>query len=300
MTANPLHVALYCQGTFDYANPTNQQIDEMVAAAADINASGFGTVILGQWHVHEDGSIYYNDSPLDSVIQQLKVIPTALTLGGSVQRVTLDFGPFYQDYDHIAANLDTFKQTMAGVIAQTAINGFDWDLEDPPLGYDHYHDLLVDLTQWANSLVNTVPNLVTAPPYQFGSEPFWNGVINVTNANDAPGMAWWNLQTYGGADYASWVAGFTNQLPQLDAQSYIVPGYNIGNSWTATPQQVGAAIQQLYAKSPQLDGGFIWRYEDIANSGYTTSDYANAIINAVGGLAQTSDARPATLPRATA
>ena len=292
MTANPLHVALYCQGTFSYPNPTNQQIDAMVAAAADINASGFGTVILGQWHVHPDGSIYYNDSPLDSVIQQLKVIPTALTLGGSVKRVTLDFGPFYQDFDHIAANLDTFKKTMAGVIAQTAINGFDWDLEDPPTGYGPYHDLLVDLTQWASSLSNVVPNLVTAPPYQ--DESFWNGVINTTNAGGAQGMSWWNLQTYGGADYASWVAGFTNQLPQLDAQSYIVPGYNIGNSWTATPQQVGAAIQQLYGNFPQLDGGFIWRYEDIAGSGYKTSDYASAIINAVGGLAQTSDARPAS------
>jgi hypothetical protein len=282
MTANPLHVALYCQGTFDYANPTNQQIDQMVAAAADINASGFGTVILGQWHVHADGSIYYNNSPLDSVIQQLKVIPTALTLGGSVKRVLIDFGPQYQDYDDIAANLDTFKTTMEGVLAQTAINGFDWDLESPPAGYEHYHDLLVDLTNWANSLTLVVPKLTTAPPYQ--DESFWNGVINATNAAGAPGMGWWNLQTYGGADYPSWVAGFTKQLPQLDAQSYIVPGYNIGNPWTATPQQVGAAIQQLYANFPQLDGGFIWRYEDIANSGYTTSDYASAIINAVGGF----------------
>jgi hypothetical protein len=30
----------------------------MVAAAQNINASGFGTVILGQWHGHADGGIY--------------------------------------------------------------------------------------------------------------------------------------------------------------------------------------------------------------------------------------------------
>ena len=296
MTANPLHIALYCQGTFSDPNPTNQQIDQMVAAAADINASGFGTVILGQWHVHSDGAVYYNDSPLDSVIQQLKVIPTALTLGGSVQRVLIDFGPQYQDYDDIAANLDTFKKTMEGVLAQTAINGFDWDLESPPKGYEHYTDLLIDLTNWANSLTLVVPKLVTAPPYQ--DESFWNSVINTTNAGGAPGMGWWNLQTYGGADYASWVAAFTNKLPQLDAQSYIVPGYNIGGG--VSPSQVQQQIAYLYSTYKQLDGGFIWRYEDIAGSGYKTSEYANAIINAVGGLAQTGDARPAAQPQATA
>ena len=101
MPANPLHVAMYCQGTFSYPNPTNSQIDAMVAAAADINKSGFGTVILGQWHVHPDGSIYYNDSPLDTVIQQLKVIPTALTTGGSVQKVLIDFGPFTSDHSSL-------------------------------------------------------------------------------------------------------------------------------------------------------------------------------------------------------
>jgi hypothetical protein len=282
MTANPLHVALYCQGTFDYPNPTNQQIDLMVAAAADINSSGFGTVLLGQWHVHPDGSIYYNDSPLDTVIQQLKVIPTALTLGGSVQKVLIDFGPFVSDYDNIAKNLAAFKQTMAGVIAETAINGFDWDLEG---GYTQpYHDLLVDLTQWASS----IGCMVTAPPYQV--ESFWNGIINVTNAGGAQGMSWWNLQTYGGASYPGWVQGFTTQLG-LDAQSYNVPGYNIGGG--VAPSAVGSQIAALYENYPRLDGGFIWRYEDIAPNGYKTSDYANAIINAAGGFATVSaDAPP--------
>ena len=290
MTANPLHIALYCQGTFDYANPNNQQIDQMVAAAADINASGFGTVILGQWHVHPDGSIYYNNSPLDSVIQQLKVIPTALTLGGSVQRVLIDFGPFTTDYDNIKANLASFKQTMAGVLAQTAINGFDWDLETNGAPYSPYFDLIVDLTQWANSLTLVVPKLVTAPPYQ--TQSFWNSVIDKTNAGGAPGMGWWNLQTYGGAYYPDWVKNFTKNLPQLNAQSYNVPGYNIGGG--VSPSQVGQQIASLYSTYKQLDGGFVWRYEDIAPNGYKTSDYANAIINAVGGLAQTSDdAHPA-------
>lgn len=290
MAANPLHVALYCQGTFSYPNPTNQQIDEMVAAAADINKSGFGTVILGQWHVHSDGSIYYNDSPLDTVIQTLKVIPTALTTGGSVKRVLIDFGPFTSDFDHIAANLASFEQTMTGVIAQTGINGFDWDLETNGAPYSPYKDLLIELTQWANS----IGCMVTAPPYQ--DEPFWNSVIEVTNANGAQGMSWWNLQTYGGAWYPSWVQGFATGLG-LNAQSYNVPGYNIGGG--VPPSSIQQQIASLYSQYPDLDGGFIWRYEDIAGSGYSTADYANAIINAVSGSAVLAGAPAASGYQAT-
>ena len=69
MPSDPLKIALYSQNTFDVANPNQQQIDAMVAAGQDINSSGFGTVLLGQWHVHADGSLYYNNSTLDSVIQ---------------------------------------------------------------------------------------------------------------------------------------------------------------------------------------------------------------------------------------
>src|SRR5690348_2722239 len=111
MPLDPLKSVLYSQDTFDIANPTPQQIDKMVAAAQDIANSGFGTVILGQWHVHDDGSIYYNDSPLPSVIQALKVIPTALKQGG-VEKVLLTFGPFGSDFQGIKDNLDSFKQSI--------------------------------------------------------------------------------------------------------------------------------------------------------------------------------------------
>jgi hypothetical protein len=52
-----LKIALYMQGTFDKPNPNQQEMDAMLAAAKDIRGSGFGTVLLGQWHVHADGSI---------------------------------------------------------------------------------------------------------------------------------------------------------------------------------------------------------------------------------------------------
>src|SRR4051794_41544768 len=115
MPANRAHVEIYCQGTFDYANPTNQQIDKMVAAAADLSTSGFGTVILGQWHVHPDGSIYYNGSPVNSVIQQLKVIPTALGAAGLLKTVLTDFGPFMTGYTNMQNDLDSFQAPLTAL-----------------------------------------------------------------------------------------------------------------------------------------------------------------------------------------
>jgi len=276
MPADPQKIALYLQGTFDIQDPSPQQIEGMVAAASDINGSGFGTAILGQWHVHSGGGIFYNDSPLDTVIQALKVIPTALKTGGSVRKVLLSFGPFANDFQGIQDNLAQFKQTMAAVVASTDIDGFDWDLEG---GYDKFADLLVDLTKWANGLGMTV----TAAPYTESS--FWTGVLRQTNTGGSAGFSWWNLQLYGGAYYPDWVKYLDGLVPTPEA--FLVPGYNIGNGGMS-PGELQGLLSGLASSFPSLDGGFIWRYEDIAPSRYTTAQYAGAIASALdesGGAA---------------
>ena len=263
MPADPTKIALYSQDTFDIANPTPQQIDQMVKAAEDIAQSGFGTVLLGQWHVHSDGSVYYNNSPLNSVIQTLKVIPTVLTQG-QVDKVLISFGPFATDFQGIKDNLAAFEKTMDGVQAQTAINGYDWDLEQD---YTNFTQLLVDLTQWANGQ----GLMVTAAPYQEMS--FWLDVLKQTNTGGSAGFAWWNLQLYGGADYASWVNGLQGAVP--DPECFLVPGYAVHLG--ATPSNVQSSLASLESTYPNLDGGFIWQYEDIVKNGYTAAQFAQAI-----------------------
>lgn len=270
MPADVTKTVLYSQDTFDVANPTPSQIDTMVAAAADINSSGFGTVILGQWHVHPDGAIYYNNSPLDSVIQALKVIPTALKNGGSVQKVLLTFGPFASDFQGIMNNLEQFQTTMAGVQAETDIDGLDWDLEQD---YDQYETLLAELTQWANGL----GMMVTAAPYQ--DHRFWTDLLKQTNTGGSAGFSWWNLQLYGGADYPDWVEYLQQLVPGPEA--FLVPGYSVSQG--TTPADVQSYLGQLQASSPALDGGFIWQYEDMATQGYTAEQYATAIATGLGG-----------------
>ncbi|HEY6393640.1 MAG TPA: hypothetical protein VIX89_20325 [Bryobacteraceae bacterium] len=264
MPADPLKISLYSQNTFDVENPNQQQIDAMAAAASNINGSGFGTVLLGQWHVHSDGGIYYNNSPLDTVIQALKVIPTALKLGGSVKKALLSFGPFGSDFQGIKTNLALFKKTIAGVQAMTNIDGLDWDLEQD---YEQFTGLLVDLTQWANGL----GMMVTAAPYQ--EHKFWTKVLKQTNTGGSAGFSWWNLQLYGGADYGQWVTYLKGLVPHPEA--FLVPGFNV--QARSTPSAVQSNLSQLESSYHGLDGGFIWQYENIVKAGYTAAQYANAI-----------------------
>jgi len=277
MAANPQKIALYCQNTFDVANPSPSQITQMIDAANDLSQSGFGTILLGQWHVHSDGSIYYNDSPLDSVIQALKVIPTALKQGGFVKKVLISFGPFASDFQAIKDHYLTFQRTMAGVLAVTDIDGFDWDLEQ---NYSNFTDLIVDLTQWTNGL----GKMVTAAPYEEVS--FWKSVYQRTNTGGDKGFAWWNLQTYSGiTDYGTWVDELRGLVP--DPESFLVPGFKVLNG--ATPSVVSSTLAQWQQSYPQLDGGFIWQYEDLVKSGHTARQYAEAIAQGLGGVSQSEE-----------
>jgi len=253
---------LYCQGTFSAENPTPTQWKQMIEAAKDIGTSGFTTVILGQFHVHPDGTIFYNDSPLSTVMEALQAIPTLLKRAGIVKRVLITFGPFASDFSSIASHLSDFKATMATLMSSSGIDGLDWDLEQQ---LEQFTDLLVDLTVWASKLGRQV----TAAPYY--DQPFWTSVLDKTQAQGGR-FAWWNLQLYGGAQYDQWV---TSSVPA----AFLFPGF--ANTQGATPGSIQAAIQNLAGSYPTIRGGFLWRYESIAGSGYTTAQYAQGIL---GGL----------------
>jgi hypothetical protein len=268
MSADATKIAVYCQGTFSAQNPTPSQQQVMIAAAKGLAASGFGTVLLGQWHVHSDGTLYYNDSPIDTVSWALTTIPPLLRNG--VTNVPLTFGPFASDFQGIADHLPAFKSAIQDIISMSngAVNGLDWDLEGD---YEQYEDLLVELTEWATGL----GLVVTAAPYTDNTA--WTDVLARTNTN-GPGFSWWNLQLYGGADYGSWVGYVNNLVPS--PQSFLVPGFNIEG---LSPSDLQSSLALLVQQYPSIDGGFIWRYEDIAPNGYQTSQYAQAIAAALSG-----------------
>jgi len=273
MTADLSKVALYCQGTFDVPNPSSTQSAQMKRAAEDIAASGFGTVLLGQWHVHEDGSVYYNDSPLESVMETLEAIPRILLGQGNVKNVLISFGPFGSDFLAMEQNFDAFTATMETVQTASGIQGYDWDLED---SYDQLSGLLIKLTQW----VTSHGLMVTAAPYE--EMGFWVEVLEKTMSGGVPTFAWWNLQLYSGVTwFPDWVGGLKDIVANPEA--FLVPGYAVHDG--ATPQGVQSTLTRLHAKYPQIAGGFIWQYEDIVANHYTATQFANAIFKAVGRTA---------------
>jgi len=91
------------------------------------------------------------------------------------------------------------------------------------------------------------------------------------------GFAWWNLQLYGGAYYPDWVTALTGVVPQPAA--FLYPGY--ANTQGATPPTILSALQAVKTANPTLTGGFLWRYESIAGSGFSTAQFAQAILTGV-------------------
>lgn len=281
MAANLLHLVLYSQNTFDVGDPDEQEAGVEIAAADNINTSGFGAINLGQWHVQSDGTLHYNDTPLEEVIVPLQVIVTSLTIGGGVGRglrnAFISFGPFGTDFSNMATNWDFFTQQVSELQLRTAINGIDLDLE---ADYDANFDVVVKLTDWANSK----GLIVTAAPYDDSKIDFWINVLKATNY----GHQWWNLQLYGGATYSSWLDAL-NKTTVPDPQSFLVPGFAVHLG--ATPSNVQSALQSMLAQYPNLDGGFIWQYEDINKNDFTASQFAAAIATGLGASAQASDNR---------
>ena len=56
-------IGVYTLGTYSVANPTPSDQDLMVEEAVALSASDFNLVMLASLHVHDDGSIFFNDTP---------------------------------------------------------------------------------------------------------------------------------------------------------------------------------------------------------------------------------------------
>jgi hypothetical protein len=212
----------------------------------------------------------------------LQVIVTSLTIGGGVgrglQNALISFGPFGTDFEAMAKNWDVFTRQVSELQLRTAINGIDIDLEGD---YETNFDVVVKLTKWANSK----GLIVTAAPYDDTKIDFWIKVLKATDY----GHQWWNLQLYGGADYGSWLDAL-KKTAVPDPESFLVPGFAVHLG--ATPSTVQSGLQALVASYPNIDGGFIWQYEDIVghkDPTYTAAQFATAITTGLAGTAPSGD-----------
>jgi hypothetical protein len=232
--------------------------------AADVATAGFDTVIVGLFHVHDDGSIYYNDFPVDSDtsayicegIQALKTTPKS-----TVKTVLLSFGGGNwwghpasvsdTDYPAMKKNWPAFKAQLIALLESCNADGVDWDYEPVTTQFDN--NFIIQIT---NEMA--AHGLVTAAPYNDMAN--WLAVIKGTITPTGNNFAWWNLQTYAPADYVSWLTALQNAstgLTESQVGSFLLPGYSPNCS--NLNDQV-ATIQALKASYPSLNGAFIWNY----------------------------------------
>jgi chitinase len=263
----------------------------MKGMAEEISGSGFGTVILGQWHVQSDGTLHYNDTPSDAATPALQEIVPIFKASGMT--VLLNFGPLGTDFTNMMNNEEAFKDAVAGIQANIGIDGLDWDPEPqpPPKDSDYYtpalETLLVELTAWATGL----GMIVTAAPFMNPSEnpDFWKNVFQQTNTKQSTGFSWWNLQVADRGDYPAWVGYLSPLFPgpnqKEQAQAFLVPKYDIGNGSppTVTLEGLKALLTGLKKKNRGLFGASLWKYENISPN--TVAQVAQAI---AAGVSSTS------------
>jgi hypothetical protein len=267
--ADPSKIVMYVENTFDKGTPSADQLESMQQAAADLGASGFGTIILAFLHLAQDGTFYYNDTPLAETASFLPAMVAAIKASGTVQRVLMSIGPFGSDYAHIQSGLPQFKETLATLTAGAGIDGIDFDLEQD---YERYTELLVDLALWAVSRGLTV----TAAPFE--NPGFWANVLRQASSGRSNPFSWWNLQIYGGAEYGSWMSHLSGLVD--NPQSFLVPGYIVE---TTPPSILSGTLHGLQLSYPSLSGSYVWQYELSNSAGYMAAQYAAAISRGLGG-----------------
>ena len=240
--------------------------------AADVAKAGFDSIIVGLWHVHKGGDIYYNDFPINEntaaaftgSFKWLKSAP-----GSTVKNVILSVGGgdgvSDDDYKNMKAAWPTVRDALRGLFADSNADGVDWDYEPVSTQFDS--DFIIMITnQMASPAPPAKPYRVTAAPFEDIEE--WKKVISNTlfQGGTLPGnnFSWWNLQLYGGADYKDWIDGLgeiKTGLKPLELQAFLVPGYSMSDC--KSPPVGEPSISDLRKAYKSLGGAFIWNYDGI-------------------------------------
>lgn len=244
-------------------------------AVAALCASGFSTIIVGLFHVHTDGTLYYNDDPVTEVTAAI-IATLKQSAGSKVQSVFISIGGGNW-YGHPASVSDSDYPAMKATWTQPApgqsqtskaailqlmqaglIDGLDLDYEPVTTPFD------VDFIAQIATEISQAGYLVTAAPYQNQSD--WGAVLVQTTDAGGNHFACWNLQLYGGADYSDWqryLGTLSTQAGISDPQRFLVPGYSL--SCGSTPNDDGQPLNLLKRRYPGLDGAFIWNSTSIAD-----------------------------------
>jgi hypothetical protein len=129
--------------------------------AADVAKAGFDCILVGLWHVHPGGVIYYNEFPINDntraaftgSFKELKSTP-----GSTVKNVILSFGGgggvSDDDYTNMKAAWSTVRPALRDLFADSNADGVDWDYEPVSTQFDS--DFIIMIT---NQMASPAPQL---------------------------------------------------------------------------------------------------------------------------------------------
>jgi hypothetical protein len=283
----PSVVGVYATGLFG----TNDQKtnDEQLA---QLQASAFNSFIFWSVHVHANGDLIYNNTPLvtggtfNADLAHMQPYVAKLREQGQIWWSVGSWGA--TDFKNIGTLLQSASGTQAltdnfrALFTALPGSGVDFDMEES-YGPD-MQNTIVTFTQ----LLFTLGLQSTYCPY--ANEPFWlNCLAGVYAAAKAQLVQRFNLQCYAGGDgntTSQWytaLQGFTQPLGISDPSVFIVPGNWVRSDDGSTKFSPTQTCAFFSNKSMREDagGGFLWKTSEIFTSGSTAQQYAQAVSNGI-------------------
>jgi hypothetical protein len=286
MNPTPI-IEVFGNGLFGTNDPptNNRQSEQM-------EASRFNSVILWSVHVHPNGDLYYNETPLvtggtfNLDLNFMQPYVAALKAKGEVWWGVGAYG--VDDFSNIGKLLATpggtqILQSNFGALLKTLpADGIDLDMEE---SYDQtMRHTIVQFSLFLNNQLNTG---ITYCPYI--DEDFWlNCLADVYEQNgNRQIIRRFNLQCYaggGGNSTKQWLSdlrSFGRPLGIVDVSSFIVPSYWVrsdDSSEKNSPSDICAFFSNPDIRE-NAGGGFLWNTSEIFESGFTAADYSEAVMN---------------------
>lgn len=280
------NVTLYAYGFDGDATKVGQEV-------ADIGPTQFDVVILPFIHVHEDGALVLNDTPVGQLWSGLPGAIEQLKTGFAVpKRVLMSIGGWDNANDWV--NLGKYSsqaiENLVSFAQSHNIDGIDLDFEGGPNGYDDYCKQVVAKTARAYK-AQMATGLVTAPPYT--EQDWWagpGGVLALAVEDGRNVVDWFNVQFYEGEsdiqpdDYPSTFEEWSSLVAEpangvADADAFVNPGCNGAADTGFSPADIKQGLLNVRNAGHRPGGGFVWEYTSLNGP---AADWGNAIR---GGLA---------------
>ncbi|WP_052752934.1 hypothetical protein [Kordia zhangzhouensis] len=258
-----------------------------------INSSGFTTLVCWALHVHHNGDLVYNDTPVVSNGEYIGDPSWASELAkvkeeGSINRILFSIGGWQtNDFYNIMNLLNTQGDGPTSVLYRNfqallkeipVIDGIDYD--------DEGNYSINTIVRFSRMLAGIGYQQITFCPYT--NSPFWiNCLVSIEQTH--PGLVTgFNLQCYAGGAYnignvkQYWIEPLQKAMSKgFDAAAFINPGlwctHGDNCDQGMNPKQVNAQFGKW--KKEGITGGFIWLYDDIEKCGNDPAAYAAAILH---------------------